>query len=47
MRAKPENVKRLANFLKLRTDGMSHRQTVKLIRWLLTRRDKRSLGLIL
>jgi hypothetical protein len=41
MKAKPENLKRLANFLKLKTDGMSHRQIVKLVRWLLTRREKR------
>jgi hypothetical protein len=44
-KAKPENLLRLAKYLKLRTDGMSHRNVSKLIYWLLTRREKRERGL--
>ena len=40
-KSKPENLLRLAKFLKLHTDGMSHRQIASLIHWLLTRQDKR------
>ena len=44
-KAKPEDVIRLAKWLKLRIDGMSHRQVIKLIYWLITREDKRKRGL--
>jgi len=36
-KAKPENVVRLARFLKLNVDGMSHRQTCRLVAWRLSR----------
>ena len=36
-KAKPENLLRLANWLKLYTDGMSHRQIAKLVWWRITR----------
>jgi hypothetical protein len=39
--AKPENLKRLADSLKLNTDGMSHRQIARLIRWRITRSQAR------
>lgn len=43
--AKPENVRRLARFLKLRnTDDMSHRQLCSLVNWLLRRGEKKSRG---
>lgn len=35
--AKPENVVRLAKFLKLNIDGMSHKQIISLVWWRLTR----------
>jgi len=31
--AKPENVVRLAKWLKLEISGMSHRQIIKLVKW--------------
>jgi hypothetical protein len=40
-KAKPENLLRLARFLSLRTDGMSHRQVAKLVRWRITRPSHR------
>lgn len=36
-RAKPENLLRLAHSLNLRTEGMSHRQVARLVRWRITR----------
>lgn len=36
-RAKPEDVARLAKYLRLHVDGMSHRQIVALIMWRLHR----------
>lgn len=36
-KAAPENLLRLARFLKLRTSGMSNRQIVNLIYWRITR----------
>ena len=36
-RAPPEAVLRLAKYLRLRTDGMSVRQVIRLIRWRLHR----------
>jgi hypothetical protein len=36
-KAKPENILRLARFLKLRVDDMSHRQIVSLVYWRITR----------
>ena len=39
-KAKPEDVVRLAKYLKLRIDGMSHRQIISLVCWLLSRREK-------
>lgn len=39
--AKPENLKRLANALKLDTEGMSHKQIARLVRWRITRDDHR------
>lgn len=36
-KAKPENLLRLARSLKLNTEGMSHRQIARLIRWRITR----------
>jgi len=44
-KAKPENVIRLAKWLRLHIDGMSLRQVIKLICWLTTREDKRKRGL--
>jgi hypothetical protein len=45
--AKPDDLRRLARWLKLRNiDDMSQRQLVKLVYWLLTRKDKRERGLI-
>jgi hypothetical protein len=35
--AKPENVLRLAKWLHLQIDGMSHRQIIHLVRWRITR----------
>lgn len=40
-KAKPENVKRLARWLKLDIDGMSDAQIVKLVWWRITRHHKR------
>lgn len=46
-RAQPDDLRRLARWLKLHNiDDMSHRQLVKLVYWLLTRKDKRERGLI-
>ncbi len=46
-RAKPDDLKRLARWLRLRDiDEMSHRQLAKLVHWLLTRREKRERGFI-
>jgi len=40
--AKPENVRRLAKFLRLRgVDEMSDKQVIRLILWLLKRCEKR------
>jgi hypothetical protein len=36
-KAKHENLLRLASFLKLRVDGMSHRQISSLVYWRITR----------
>jgi hypothetical protein len=36
-KAKPENLIRLAQSLHLRTEGMSHRQVARLVRWRITR----------
>jgi hypothetical protein len=36
-RSQPANLLRLANWLKLRTEGMSHRQISKLVYWRITR----------
>lgn len=36
-KAKPENVIRLAKFLKLNIDGMSMRQIIKLVYWRIRR----------
>lgn len=45
--AKPEALIRLARWLGLkRIDGMSHRQLANLVRWLITRREKRERGFI-
>ena len=38
--APKESVIRLAKYLQLNIDGMSHNQVVRLIRWKLTRRKK-------
>lgn len=38
--AKPENLIRLANSLKLRTSEMSHRQVAALVYWRITRHLK-------
>lgn len=46
-KAKPENVVRLAKWLKLDIDGMSHRHIVKLVKWRITRHKKREMGLII
>jgi hypothetical protein len=37
--ARPENLSRLARFLRLRIDDMSHNQIVKLVYWRITRVD--------
>lgn len=37
LKAKPENVVRLAHYLKLHIDGMSIRQIAKLVYWRITR----------
>lgn len=44
-KATPENLLRLAKWLNLHTDGMSHRHIAKLIRWRITRPEKRARGL--
>jgi hypothetical protein len=44
-KAKPENVIRLAKWLRLDIDGMSLRQIIKLIHWLTTREEKRKRGM--
>jgi len=36
-KSKPENLIRLANWLKLHIEGMSHRQIAKLVWWRITR----------
>jgi len=38
-KAKPENLVRLAKFLKLNTKGMSHAHLARLVRWRITRED--------
>ena len=38
-KAKPEDILRLANWLKLKTKGMSRRQIIKLIKWRITRNE--------
>jgi hypothetical protein len=43
--AKPEDVVRLAKWLKLRIDGMKHKQIVSLVYWLLSREEKRKRNL--
>lgn len=40
-RLNPAGLRRLAKFLRLHIDGMSDRQIVKLVWWLLTRRLKK------
>lgn len=46
MKARPEDVRRLARWLKVRNiDDMSHRQLCKFLHWLFTRRDKRARGM--
>ena len=37
LKAKPENVIRLAKYLKLHINGMSHRQIASLVYWRITR----------
>jgi hypothetical protein len=44
-KANPDNLIRLAMWLKLDVDGMSHRQIASLIHWRITREDKRRRGL--
>lgn len=39
-KSKPENLLRLSMFLKLRTEGMSHRQIVNLVYWRITRNNR-------
>jgi hypothetical protein len=46
-KSKPENVIRLANWLRLHIDGMSHRQIIKLVHWRLSREEKRRCSLIM
>lgn len=36
-KAKPENLLRLARSLNLKTEGMSHGQVARLVRWRITR----------
>jgi len=43
--AQPKNVIRFAKWLHLNIEGMSLRQTIKLINWRLGRRDKRARGM--
>ena len=43
----PAGLRRLARWLKLRTEGMSERQVVNLVWWLITRREKKERGLTL
>ena len=38
-RSSPGSLLRLARFLRLRTEGMSHRQVAELVRWRTTRPD--------
>jgi hypothetical protein len=38
-------LRRLAGWLRLRTDGMSDRQVAKLVWWLMTRRKKKERGM--
>jgi len=45
-KSRPENIRRLADFLKIRdTDQMSDRQLIKFLAWYFSRADKRSRGL--
>lgn len=45
-KARPEDVRRLARWLKLRNiDEMSDRQLISLLHWLFTRREKKQRGL--
>jgi hypothetical protein len=47
-KARPENVRRLARWLRVRNlDEMSDRQVISFLHWLFTRREKRERGLIL
>ncbi len=47
MKTSHENLVRFATWLGLkRLDGMSQRQLSKLVMWLVTRREKRSRGMI-
>ena len=46
-KAKPENLIRLAKWLKLHIDGISHRQIVNLVYWRITRQSKRDKGMLL
>jgi len=46
-KCKPENVRRLAKWLKVKhLDSMSHRQLCAFLGWLFSRREKREKGLI-
>jgi len=45
-RARPEDVRRLARWLKVKNiDQMSDRQLISFLHWLFTRREKRARGL--
>jgi hypothetical protein len=47
-KARPENVVRLARWLKIRNiDTMSHRQLIRILDWLFKRREKRERGMTL
>lgn len=47
-RSRPEDLRRFAKWLNLKhIDEMSHRNLAKLVRWLITRREKRERGLTL
>lgn len=46
-KARPKDVRRLARWLHVRNiDTMSHRQLIKFLHWLFTRRERRERGLI-
>ncbi len=45
-KASPTNLLRLAGWLKLNTQGMSHKQIIRLVYWRITREEKRKRGLI-